>query len=30
VIKGIAYDLQVDTTDAEALACAQAIATRLR
>jgi len=30
VIEGIAYDLQVDTTHAEALACAQVIAARLR
>jgi len=30
VHRGIAYDLQVDTTHAEARACAQAIATRLR
>ena len=30
VHQGVAYDLQVDTTHAEALACAQAIAARLR
>jgi chloramphenicol 3-O phosphotransferase len=30
VHRGIAYDLQVDTTHAEALDCAQAIAARLR
>ena len=30
VHRGIAYDLQVDTTHAEALECAQAIAARLR
>ena len=30
VHRGIAYDLQVDTTRAEALECAQAIAARLR
>ena len=30
VHRGIAYDLQVDTTNAEALACAQVIAARLR
>ena len=30
VHRGIAYDLQVDTTNAEAMACAQAIAARLR
>jgi chloramphenicol 3-O phosphotransferase len=30
VHRGVAYDLQVDTTHTEALACAQAIAARLR
>ena len=30
VHQGVAYDLQVDTTHAEALACAQAIAARLQ
>jgi chloramphenicol 3-O phosphotransferase len=30
VHRGVAYDLQVDTTHAEALECAQAIAARLR
>ena len=30
VHQGVAYDLQVDTTHAEALACARAIACRLR
>jgi chloramphenicol 3-O phosphotransferase len=30
VHQGVVYDLQVDTTEAEALACAQAIAARLR
>jgi chloramphenicol 3-O phosphotransferase len=30
VHRGIAYDLQVDTTRTEALRCAQAIAARLR
>jgi chloramphenicol 3-O phosphotransferase len=29
VHQGVAYDLQVDTTHAEALACARAIAARL-
>lgn len=30
VHRGVVYDLQVDTTHAEALACAQAIAVRLQ
>jgi chloramphenicol 3-O phosphotransferase len=30
VHRGVRYDLEVDTTDAEALACARIIAARLR